>query len=549
MSTIRIDLIYKMLHRAYTSIDYNIHKGYHNQNEFVKQTILANNSLTEDEKTEAIRIINKAHDRDKIRLNKGIRRICENCNQKCLATLYCEYCIRNYLEVKFSDWTSGNRDIDDLIRKCQIESLGPEDIVEWISYNNLENIKYLTEGGFSKIYTAYWINGSYREWDSKKQKLIRCGTFNVILKELENAESASKTWFEEAKAHLNTSRKYPKILRCYGLTQNPLNGNFMLVIYRMDVNLREYLQQNLNKLAWKERIKIAFSIIGALCCIHREKSIHRDLHSGNILYSQYVDFWQIGDLGFCGPVDKSSKSIYGNLPYIAPEVISGKKATFASDIYSIAMLMWEISFGLPPFYNYGHDYDLALKIINGMRPKIVSGTPLEYRNLMKQCWDADPLKRPDIKTLRNKMCEINISYQNIPNELDANNNLKTSESETNYTSSRLFTSKIYQFENFPEPRNATEEEQEAFYNGSYKFSIPDNINDFNNSSNQSYGNTSKSSKILKGMSKKLSKVFKPLKINSKDGKQQIKKQNINADDDDYPNIRDSWLMFTNNKSF
>jgi serine/threonine protein kinase len=230
----------------------------------------------------------------------------------------------------------------------------------------------------------------------------------------------------------------------------------MLVLNRMDINLREYMQQYHKQLAWKDRTKIAFVIIDALRWIHKENSIHRDLHSGNILYSQFDDFWQISDLGFCGPADKPSKSIYGNLPYIAPEIISGRKYTLASDVYSIAMLMWEISSGQPPFNNYEHDYDLAMNIINGIRPRIVSGTPLEYENLMKQCWDADPLNRPDINTLNNKISEINASYQNMPNELDTNNNLETSSSGTNYTSSKLFRSKVHLFTNFPKPRNATE---------------------------------------------------------------------------------------------
>ena len=119
----------------------------------------------------------------------------------------------------------------------------------------------------------------------------------------------------------------------------------MLVINKMNENLREYLQQNHNQLTWKERIKITFLIIVALYYIHKENSVHRDLYSGNILYSQFNDSWYISDLGFCGPADKSSTSIYGNLPYIAPEVINGKECTFKSDIYSIAMLMWEISSG------------------------------------------------------------------------------------------------------------------------------------------------------------------------------------------------------------
>ena len=233
----------------------------------------------------------------------------------------------------------------------------------------------------------------------------------------------------------------------------------MLVMNKYDIDLRKYLQQNYNQLTWKERIKITFLIINALYFIHFENAIHRDLHSGNILYSQFNDGWSISDLGFCGPADKSSKSVYGNLPYIAPEVIAGKEYTFKSDIYSIAMLMWEISSGQPPFNKYEHDYNLAMNIINGMRPKIVSGTPLKYKSLMERCWDADPLKRPNIYTLWKKIEQFHLSYQNMPNESfqsETNNNLEENYYTSSKLSSKLFTSKIHKFENLPEPRNATE---------------------------------------------------------------------------------------------
>ena len=230
----------------------------------------------------------------------------------------------------------------------------------------------------------------------------------------------------------------------------------MLVMNKMDIDLRKYLQQNHHQLKWKERIQIVADITKALLRIHDEKSIHRDLHSGNILFNIDQHF-SISDLGFCGPANKPLKSIYGNLPYIAPEVIAGKETTFKSDIYSIAMLMWEISSGQPPFIDYEDDYDLAINIIDGIRPKIVSGTPLEYKNLMKQCWDADPLKRPDAETLSDEIDKLNLYYQSKSSEStqsEENNNNYSLENDT--SSSKLITSKVYQFENLPEPRNATE---------------------------------------------------------------------------------------------
>ncbi|PKY53297.1 hypothetical protein RhiirA4_347605, partial [Rhizophagus irregularis] len=124
--------------------------------------------------------------------------------------------------------------------------------------------------------------------------------------------------------------------------------------------------------------------------------------------------------------------------------------------------MWEISSGQPSFINREHDYNLVMNIINGIRPKIVLGTPVEYKNLMKECWDADPSKRPDIKTLAFKIQEMNLYYQNMTDESfqsEINRNLELDKTNSS-TDSILFTSKIHQFENLPEPRNATEEELE-----------------------------------------------------------------------------------------
>ncbi|CAB5212035.1 unnamed protein product [Rhizophagus irregularis] len=96
----------------------------------------------------------------------------------------------------------------------------------------------------------------------------------------------------------------------------------------------------------------------------------------------------------------------------------------------------------------------------------------------------------------------------------------------NYTSSgKLFTSKLHQFDNLPEPRNATEEEQEAFYsNKSYNFHIPNNVDDFDKLSNYLVS------------SKKLSNIFKRSSKNDdykiESMRKRIKKLHISDNDED-----------------
>ena len=51
-----------------------------------------------------------------------------------------------------------------------------------------------------------------------------------------------------------------------------------------------------------------------------------------------------------------------------------------SDVYSIGILLWEISSGHPPFYTEGEQYDLdlALEILQGLREEPIPDTPKDY---------------------------------------------------------------------------------------------------------------------------------------------------------------------------
>jgi hypothetical protein len=82
-------LINNAINRSFALIDHNVHNDMHKQHKFQKQTLLDDESLTKNEKFEAIRIITKTYDLNKLIFNTGTKRICENCNQECLATTYC----------------------------------------------------------------------------------------------------------------------------------------------------------------------------------------------------------------------------------------------------------------------------------------------------------------------------------------------------------------------------------------------------------------------------------------------------------------------------
>src|SRR6266480_7579172 len=136
--------------------------------------------------------------------------------------------------------------------------------------------------------------------------------------------------------------------------------------------------------------------------IHEKNYIHHDLHSGNI-FSYYSGHGVIGDLGLCQQaVDKKDdhpNKIFGVIPYLAPEVLSGKLYTKESDIYSFGMIMWEYTTGKKPFYDRSHNHCLILDILEGKRPEIADDTPEFYADIMKKCWDPNPENRPTAKEI------------------------------------------------------------------------------------------------------------------------------------------------------
>ncbi|RIA89833.1 kinase-like domain-containing protein, partial [Glomus cerebriforme] len=136
------------------------------------------------------------------------------------------------------------------------------------------------------------------------------------------------------------------IIRLYGITQDPDTKNYMMVLdYAKNGSLRNYLDKNYHELSWKTKIVDLWYIAGGLDDIHKNNLIHQDLHIGNILIkTQYETF--ITDMGLCKPADynaleNTKKSVYGVLPYIAPEILRGQNYTKAADIYSFGIIIYE----------------------------------------------------------------------------------------------------------------------------------------------------------------------------------------------------------------
>src|SRR5687767_3017217 len=206
----------------------------------------------------------------------------------------------------------------------------------------------------------------------------------------------------------------PDVITCYGITKDPKTNSFMMVMeYAENGSLRQSLNNKFNSMSWNDKLLILYRLARGLNGIHDNKLIHHDFHCGNILINSNI-YAYITDLGLCQPANvktsqNENKKIYGVLPYVAPEVLRGKEYTQASDIYGFGIIAHELCTGLPPYYDVPHDEFLAIRICHGLRPKSNYKIPQLILDIIHQCWDADPLKRPNASELEDlswDLCKI-----------------------------------------------------------------------------------------------------------------------------------------------
>jgi eukaryotic-like serine/threonine-protein kinase len=109
-----------------------------------------------------------------------------------------------------------------------------------------------------------------------------------------------------------------------------------------------------------ERLAVLAAAARGLAAVHDVELVHRDVKPDNFLVAEdgrvaIGDFGLARDFGGDDAVhelavhDSMATPLVGTLPYMAPEVLAGGSATFASDQYSFCMMAYECLYGRRPF--------------------------------------------------------------------------------------------------------------------------------------------------------------------------------------------------------
>ena len=259
----------------------------------------------------------------------------------------------------------------------------------------------------------------------------------------------------------------------------------MVLYYCKYGSLRDNVSRANYYIGYETKISYLSDIARGLRDIHNAGKVHKDFHSGNILfdYGPYV-----GDLGMCQPANNEGQSavkkegVYGVLPYMAPEVLCGHQYTKAADIYSFGIVMNELMSEEIPFSDIPHNHILSVKICKGLRPKISEDTPKLLTDLIMKCWDAEAVNRPTAYELYQILKKWNIECGNDDynscdddSKIDKNSEIyiqiekcekiRKSKSKINSNENKssniqthpqaIYTSRLFNFKNLPNPVNSS----------------------------------------------------------------------------------------------
>nr|XP_054922639.1 hepatocyte growth factor receptor-like [Dermacentor andersoni] len=227
---------------------------------------------------------------------------------------------------------------------------------------------------------------------------------------------------------------HANVLPLIGLSIDKVDGLMVITPFMKYGDLLSYIRDDRNTPTVKQLITFGLHVAEGMKYLACTKFVHRDLAARNCMLSE--DFIvRVADFGLSR--DVYEKDYYSGdnkktkLPvkWMAPESLEKGIYGHKTDVWSYGVLLWElITRGVTP-YSDVDNWDIVDFLKQGRRMKQPSFCPDELYDIMLQCWQEDPKKRPSFAKLateipnlvirlekkkRNKRLGLNVTYINCP---------------------------------------------------------------------------------------------------------------------------------------
>lgn len=216
-----------------------------------------------------------------------------------------------------------------------------------------------------------------------------------------------------------TNVSHPNIVRFVGLVTEyfPLR---LVLEYCAGGSLFELLHNCWHiPISWKQRVKMLLDTASAEEHLHTfdPPIIHRDLKSLNLMLLHPVknEFTtphiKLADFGFARIEERAMTQGVGTKHWMAPEVLNGTEYTTKADVFSFAMVAFEVAFRQVPFEQLDAT-QVARQTLAGRRPDMdedlqdLDEVPPELMAIVRSCWHQDPHSRPSFAEVRLRIEEM-----------------------------------------------------------------------------------------------------------------------------------------------
>ncbi len=240
-------------------------------------------------------------------------------------------------------------------------------------------LEKLGEGGMGVVYKAQDL------------KLDRTVALKFLPTQFGSGEEQKKRFFQEAKAA--SALDHPNVCIIHEIDQTPDGQTFICMAYYEGEPLNKKLERGY--LTLEEVLDFGLQIAQGLAKAHQIGIIHRDIKPGNIIITE-EGLAKILDFGLAKLVGKSSvttsQKVIGTTGYMSPEQLCGETLDHRTDIWSLGMVLYEMSAGQPPFTGES-DQAIMYAILNDAPLPITNiraGFFEEVDRMVSKCLEKKP---------------------------------------------------------------------------------------------------------------------------------------------------------------
>eukprot|EP01087_Luapelamoeba_hula_P011661 TRINITY_DN3197_c0_g1_i1.p1 TRINITY_DN3197_c0_g1~~TRINITY_DN3197_c0_g1_i1.p1 ORF type:complete len:1320 (-),score=346.70 TRINITY_DN3197_c0_g1_i1:38-3997(-) len=288
-------------------------------------------------------------------------------------------------------------------------------VLNSIQLADLQFDKKLGQGAFGDVFKGMW-----------RQTTV------VAIKQLHGdlmEEHHRKTFLDESSLMMSLQR-HPNIVGCLGVCVD--GDDCYLVLEFIPSGCLQTHLQIVDRATFKSAdfLQLAQGIAAGMDHLEANHIVHRDLALRNILLEIRSDgqhIAKVSDFGMArlqmdvieeGDEKGGSRfSIIGGnkipIKWTSPEALLSKKYSSKSDVWSFGVTLWEIySFGDTPYENI-QNQAIIERIIGGTNLPKPAACPDDVYELMLQCWNMDPAKRPSFKEIFLRLRELEYEEKKI----------------------------------------------------------------------------------------------------------------------------------------